>query len=1050
MNEGHLESLALEWLEGLGYTCLTGEDVSIGGSQEARTKYTEVVLRPQLEAAVARLNPSAPVVSQTAAVTKLTDYANQSVIDGNREIYGWLRGGVPVEVIGEDGHRAIERLKVIDFDAPASNDLHAVQQFTVHGQNIRRPDVVVFINGLPLVVVELKNPADENADIEAAYNQIQTYKDDIPQLFHFNLLNIISDGINARYGSLTADFSRHGFWRLLGDAKNADSSLMELEVMVRGLLAPETLLGFFRGFVAYAISDGSPSVKVVAQWHQYQGVRKALGRAIDCLENKRDGKGGVVWFTQGSGKSFLAVFYAMALRDHSAFKAPTIVVVTDRIDLDDQLFETFAGCSESLKATPVQADDRDDLRDLLGQSEAGGIYFTTINKFAPKEGQNTVESLCDRENVIVIVDEAHRTQYGFTAQTDRKTGEQKYGLAKHMRDSLPNAIYLGMTGTPVSLDDRDTEAVFGTYVDIYDMAAAQEDKAVVPISYESRVIDLSFNEADEQALREEFQAAVEEESREEANRTISKNTRLEAIAMADGRLEEVAHDLVAHWTLRRESMPKGKAMVVAISREAAVRLYDALIAKGGEGWGSDQLTKGKVKVVMTGSASDPAHFKPHQTNKQDKELLKKRLRDPDDELEMVIVRDMWLTGFDAPPVNTLYVDKPMQGHGLMQAIARVNRVWRDKPGGLVVDYIGLGEELKKAIKTYTRDAKTDKPPVDVSGEALTILLDTIDAIRQTFFSDFDYSGFLDPQIALKLLGPAMNHLIKLEHEKTEKNGDDKHGWTVKKYLDAVARLGKAQALAGTHKEAIALREEIGFFQAIAASLRKHTAAGRKVSKAEKEAALRQLVAKGVIVEGVTDLFGTLGLDKPDIGLLDEAFLEQVRAMPHQNLAAELLQRLVSDAIKARGRKNAMQEVEFTEKLKESIQKYKNRGLTTVQIIDELIKMAKELNAAKPPDDMSDEEWAFYQALATNESAVRDLGDPVLRALAHELTDKLRKSATIDWQRRGSARAKMRMLVKVLLAKYRYPPDKRTDAIDKVITQAELLADDWGFEQPSVA
>lgn len=776
-------------------------------------------------------------------------------------------------------------------------------------------------------------------------------------------------------------------------------------------------------------------------------MRKALDRAVDCLENKRDGKGGVVWFTQGSGKSFLAVFYAMALREHPVLRAPTIVVVTDRIDLDDQLFETFAGCSESLKALPVQANDRDELRELLGQSEAGGIYFTTINKFAPATDETKVESLCDRDNVVVIVDEAHRTQYGFTAQTDRETGEQKYGLAKHMRDALPNAIYLGMTGTPISLDDRDTEAVFGTYVDVYDMASAQEDKAVVPISYESRVIDLSFNEADEQALREQFEATVEEESLEETNRTVSRSTRLEAIAMADGRLEKLADDLIEHWSLRCESMPKGKAMIVAISREAAVRLYDALVAKGGNGWDSDQLTKGKVKVVMTGSASDPAYFQRHQTSTQDKELLKKRLRDPDDELEMVIVRDMWLTGFDAPPVNTLYVDKPMQGHGLMQAIARVNRVWRDKPGGLVVDYIGLGEELKKAIKTYTRDAKTDKPPVDVSGEALTILLDTIDSIRKTFFSGFDYSGFLDPQIALKLLGPAMNHVIELDRAKTAELGNDKHGWTVKKYLDAVVRLGKAQALAGTRKEAIQLREEIGFFQAIAVSMRKYTAAGRSVSKAEKEAALRQLVAKGVIVEGVTDLFGTLGVDKPDIGLLDEKFLEQVREMPQKNLAAELLQRLVADAIKARGRKNAMQEAEFTEKLKESIQKYQNRGLTTVQVIEEMIQLAKELNSAKPPDDMTDEEWAFYQALAANESAVRELGHPVLRSLAVKLTDQIRKSSTINWQKRGDARARMRTMIKILLRTHKYPPDASKDAIGRVIEQAERLSDDWSFEQP---
>lgn len=1047
MKEDHLESLTLDWLEGIGYTCLTGEDVSLGGSEEARNKYTEVVLRPRLEAAVSRLNPGIPAAAQAAAVSRMADYANQSITDGNREIYGWIRGGVEVEVTGSDGHRGIERLKVIDFDHPRSNDLVAVQQFTVHGNNIRRPDVVIFINGLPLVVIELKNPADENADIEAAYNQIQTYKTDIPQLFHYNLLNVLSDGVNARYGSLTADFARHGFWRLLDDRKNTDNTLMELEVLVRGLLAPETLLRFFRGFVAYAISDGSPSIKVIAQWHQYQGVNKAVVRAVDALQTRRDGKGGVVWFTQGSGKSFLAVFYAMALRDHPAFRAPTIVVVTDRIDLDDQLYETFAGCSETLKATPRKAEDRDDLRAMLGETEVGGLYFTTINKFAPKQGESRVPSLCDRDNVVVIVDEAHRTQYGITAQTDTKTGEQKYGLAKHMRDALPNAIYLGMTGTPVSLDDRDTEAVFGTYVDVYDMQAAQEDGAVVPISYESRVIDLSFNEAERQALQDEFLANADAEDVEDNNRTVSRLTRLEAIAMADGRLDTLAGDLMTHWALRRESMPQGKAMVVAISREAAVRLYDAICEHAGEDWDSTELTRGKVKVVMTGTASDPQHFQRHQTKAHERDLLKKRLRDPDDELEMVIVRDMWLTGFDAPPVNTLYVDKPMQGHGLMQAIARVNRVWKDKPGGLVVDYIGLGEELKKAIKTYTRDANTDKPPVDVSGEALGILLDTIDAIRKTFFSGFSYEGFTDAKTALKLLGPAMNHILSQAQAKTDAQGDDKHGWSVKSYLDSVAKLGKAQALAGTRPQALALREEIGFMQAIAVSLRKHTAAGKGRSKAEKEAALRQLVAKGVIVDGVTDLFGTLGIDKPDIGLLDEEFLEQIRAMPEKSLASELLERLLNDAIKARGRKNAMQEKEFAAKLEEAINKYQNRGLHTVEIIEEMIKLAKELNAAKPPDDLSDEEWAFYQALAANESAVREMGHPVLRSLAVKLTDQIRKSSTINWQKRGDARARMRLMIKVLLKTHKYPPDDAPDALERVVNQAERLSDDWAFEQP---
>ncbi len=1047
MNEHDLESLCLDWLERMGYTSSTGEAISLGGHHPLRSRYTEVVLLPLLETAIARLNPAAPASAVGAAAAQLADYAHQSLVEGNREIYGWLRGGVPVEVIGADQHRSVERLRVFDFDHPQQNDWRVVQQLTIHGQQIRRPDLVIFVNGLPLVVVELKNPADENADIEAAYNQIQTYKSDIPQLFHPNLLTIISDGINARYGSITADFARYGFWRLLDESKNSDPTLMELEVMVRGLLAPATLLRFLRGCVAYSIYEGSPSVKVIAQWHQYHGVQRAVARALEALQTTQNGKGGVIWFTQGSGKSFLALFYALALRDHPAFQAPTIVVVTDRIDLDDQLFETFSGCRDTLKATPVQVTDRDDLRQKLSESEVGGIYFTTINKFSPRAGEAQVAVLCSRTNVIVIVDEAHRTQYGITAQTDRQTGQQKYGFAKYMRDALPNALYLGMTGTPVSLDDRDTEAVFGTYVDIYDMASAQEDKAVVPIAYESRVIDLAFNEADEQAIRAEFAAVTEEESREETLRTVSRTTRLEAIAMAEGRLEQLARDLLAHWAIRRDSMPQGKAMIVAISREAAVRLYEALITEGGAGWHHPDLGRGKVKIVMTGSAADPPHFKPHQTRKTDQDRLKKRLRDPEDELEMVIVRDMWLTGFDAPPVNTLYLDKPMQGHGLMQAIARVNRVWKDKPGGLVVDYIGLGEELKKAIKTYTQDARSERSPVDISGESLTLLLDTLDAIRKTFFATFDYSGFLDPKRALQLLGPAMNHLLEQEQRKTQQLKHDQHGWRVKKYLDALARLGKAQALAGTAPEAIALREEIGFLQAIAVSLRKHTVAGRTLSKIEKEAALRQLVAKGVIVEGVNDLFGTLGLAKPNIGLLDEAFLEQIRAMPYRNLAAELLQRLLSDSIQARGRKNAMQEIEFTEKLKASILKYQNRGLTTIQVVEQLIELAQELNQSSPPADMSEEEWAFYQALAANESAVAGLGHPILRALAIKLTDQIRKSSTINWQKRGDARARMRMMVKILLKTYKYPPDRSEEALERVITQAERLSDSWAFEQP---
>jgi type I restriction enzyme R subunit len=598
-----------------------------------------------------------------------------------------------------------------------------------------------------------------------------------------------------------------------------------------------------------------------------------------------------------------------------------------------------------------------------------------------------------------------------------------------------------MTGTPISLDDRDTEAVFGTYVDIYDMIAAQDDEAVVPISYESRIIPLRFNEAERQALMDEYLEQTEDDDNEERQRTTSRLTRIEALAMADGRLTRLAEDLVKHWEARKEAL-SGKAMVVAVSREAAVRIFDEVV-KLRPDWKGDDLSTGKIKVVMTSNSTDPEDYQPHRTNKKQRKLLEKRFKDPDDPLEMVIVRDMWLTGFDVPPVNTLYADKPMAGQGLMQTIARTNRIWRDKPGGLIVDFIGIGEDLKKAIKQYTRDAGSDREPVDTSGQALTILLDTLDVIRREFFHVFDYSGFHDPRRALALLGPAMEHVIQADPEPDE-NGRNRG---VRVYLDQVAKLTKAQALAGTLQEAMAQREEIAFFQAVRVSLIKVTRAGEGRSRLEREVALRQLVSRGVLVDGVEDIFGTLGLENPDISLLDEAFLDQIRAMPTRNLAVELLERLIADRVKARSRINALQGKEFTQKLEDAIAKYQSRALTTVQVIEKLIEVAKEINAARPPDGLSEEEFAFYQALSENESAVREMGCDVLRALAQELTDKLRKSATINWQNRKSARARMMAMVKVLLAKYKYPPDKQPEATEKVIAQAELLADTWAFEHP---
>jgi len=1043
MNENDLEDACFTWLSDLGYEVLTGDDVSPGGGDQDREHYSDVVLSSRLRAALEKFNPTCTAAEMDEAFNKVAGFSSQSLVDGNKALYDWLRNGVEVDRMGADGVPTVIRLKV--FSPGRDNDFAAVRQFTIHGKKVRRPDVILMVNGIPLVVIELKNPADLNADIEAAYNQIQNYKHDIPKLFQYNLLNIISDGTSAHYGSLTADFERFTPWRLLDGEKVRGKTELELQVMVKGLLNPATLMDFFFNFVAFGGESGQNTFKIIAQWHQYHGVKKAIERALDALTKRKDGKGGVLWFTQGSGKSLLALFYVMNLREHPEFKNPTVVVVTDRNDLDGQLYDTFALSSWSLRGSPVQAEERAELKEILASTEAGGIVFTTINKFAPEQGKNVVDTLCERSNVIVIADEAHRTQYGFNASMDSKTGVTKYGLAKYMRDALPNAIYLGMTGTPISSDDRDTESVFGTYVDIYDMVDAQEDGAVVPVSYESRIIELSFNEAEKKKLLDEFLATTAGEDEKQQHKTSSRLTRMEELATSENRLKTLADDLVQHWERRKEQM-NGKAMIVAISRSAAIKVYDAIVALRPD-WADSDIKKGRIKIIMTSSSDDPVHFNPHRTDKRERKSLEKRFKDPNDPLEIVIVRDMWLTGFDAPPVNTLYVDKPMQGHGLMQAIARTNRVWRDKPGGLVVDYIGIGEELKKAIKAYTKDSKSKRPPVDIAGESLKILLDTVDVIRKNFFAGFKYENINDPAVALSLLKPAMEHIISLNPKSDDKGRYKNRNRGVVDYLDTVARLNHAQALSGTQPEAMKIREEIAFFQAVRIGLIKTTrsGAGNGMSKLEREAALRQLVSKGVLVDGVNDIYKTLGLDKPDLSLLDERFLEQIRQMKTKNLAAELLARLVGNKIRDRSKKNALQGKDFAKKLEEAVNKYQNRGITTLEVMEQLIKIAKELNASTAPAGMSDEEYAFYEALTLNQSAEEQLGHNVLRALAMELTDKLRKSATINWQNRTSARAKMMAMVKVLLKSHRYPPDKEKAAIDRILDQAELLADQWAFE-----
>lgn len=1042
MIEDDLEKLCISWFEELGWTFRGSEELSPTASNSERQRYSEVLLSETLEEALRKNNPKASNETISKALKAIQDlsFSDKKIIEANEEFYEILRNGIPVEINENNDVRAI-RINVFDWDNPFNNDWTITNQFTVKQVGTSRPDMVAFINGLPLIVIELKNPADLHTDVWKAYNQIQSYKTSIPRIFNTNLANIISDGVVARYGSVTANEDWHTPWRIAEGIDDYKKHL-ELEVVVRGLCNRNTLLNYFKHFVAYK-KEGGQTYKVIAGYHQFFGVRQAVKRAINAATHKKDGKGGVVWFTQGSGKSFLALFYAAMLREQPELNNPTIVVVTDRNDLDGQLYEDFATCPIPMSTTPVQANSREHLKELLSQQKAGGVFFTTIQRFPPVDPNQQAEPLCDRENVIVICDEAHRTQYGFTASMNSKTGQLRYGLATYMRQALPNAVYLGLTGTPIDDGDRDTEAVFGSYIDIiYDVKSSQEDGNTVPLLYEPRIINLAVTDKNElEKLNDELNALEPDADEETQNKTATRLTRLESIAMADGRLRLLAEDLLSHWEKRKETQ-KGKAIVVAMSRKTAVALYDEIVAikreQGDDTWHSSDLNEGKIKIIMTSSASDAGSLRDHATSKKDKEHLKRRIKDESDELEIIIVRDMWLTGTNIPILNTMYVDKPMKGHDLMQAIARINRVWRDKPGGLIVDYIGIGEELKKAIANYTRHKGTGKPVENIE-QAVTILVDTMKSLED-FMHKFNFTGFEEPIKALQLLPSAIDYVLTADPEIV-----DGVNRGVKRFMDMVVRATKAQALAGTHEKALAVRNELAFFQAVRAGMVKYTRTGNQLDQAQKEAAMRQIVAKGVLVDGVTDLYKTLGFDKPDISLLSPEFLQEIQSLPQKNFAAELLQKLLNNEIKSRARKNKTQGKKFSQRLEEAIQRYQNRAITSAEVIKSLIDMAKDMMNETPPDDMTEEEFAFYQALSENESAVAELGDPTLKALAAELTDKLRKSATVDWQHRETARAKMRSLVKVLLKIYRYPPDKSPDAINMVVEQAELFADDWAVD-----
>ncbi|MFY4973534.1 type I restriction endonuclease subunit R [Acinetobacter baumannii] len=1031
MNETQLENLCLDWFAENGWEVVHGIDIAPDSSNPFRKDFKQVLLEKDIQAAFERLNPHLPAGCFEQVWQKLSKPESLDLVTNNRAFHRMLLEGVPVTYKKQDDW-VHDHAFLVDFNHVHQNRFVAINQFTILGtKQPRRPDIICFINGIPFAVLELKSPTDENADIWDAFNQLQTYKEEISDLFVYNEALVVGDGVTARVGSLTANQERFLPWRTIKNEDDKPALEWELETVVRGFFDRELFLDYIRFFVLFE-TDGEKTIKKIAGYHQFHAVREAVQATIAAANPNGDKKAGVVWHTQGSGKSISMCCYAGKLLQQPAMHNPTLLIVTDRNDLDGQLFETFSNAQDLLKQTPVQANNRDELRKFLAERESGGIIFTTVQKFALLEGESEHPLLNGRHNIVVMSDEAHRSQYGLKAKLGND-GTYKFGYAKHMRDALKNAAFIGFTGTPISSEDKDTRAVFGDYVSIYDIQDAVDDGATVPIYYESRLAKLDINQAEIEELSDQVDEVVEDEE-DVGNREKTKSewSRLEKLVGATPRLKQIAADLVAHFEARTEATA-GKGMIVTMSREICVHLYNEIIALRPD-WHDPDPEKGKIKIVMTGSASDKPLLQPHIYNKQTKKRLEKRFKDVTDPLQLVIVRDMWLTGFDAPCTHTMYIDKPMKGHNLMQAIARVNRVFKDKQGGLVVDYIGIANELKQALKTYT-DAKGKGEPTLRAEEAYAVLAEKMDAIRGMFSKTNEQVGMdlsaYETQ-AHRLIIPAANYVLSLKDGK-------------KRFLDLVLAINKAFSLCSTLDEAKNLHKEIAFYSAIKAVISKHTSVDRKLSQAEKDSTLKQILDNAVIADGVTDVFAMCGLDKPNIGLLSDEFLEDVRQMPYRNLAVELLEKLLNDGIKAKTRNNVVQEKRFSDRLQETLRKYNNRAIETSQVIEELIQMAKEFQAEMQREaslGLNPDEIAFYDALANNESAVRELGDDTLKQIAREITEKLRKSTTVDWQVRDSVRAQLKILVRRTLQRWKYPPDKAAEAIELVMKQAETLSNAW--------
>jgi len=1039
MTEDQLEQEALSWLQDVGYTHRYGPDIAHDGSEPQRIDYRQVILPFRLREAIGRLNPLIPSAAREDALQRVMELGIPSLLSANRAFHKLLVGGVPVQY-QKDGETRGDFVRLVDWSDVTRNEFWAVNQFSIKGpHHTRRPDIILFINGLPLVLVELKNPADKMADIWKAHDQIQTYKEQIPDVFQYNEVLVISDGTDARMGSLSADAERFLQWRTI-DGINLDplGEFNELETLTHGVLAPQYLLDYLRYFVLF--EDDGKLVKKIAGYHQFHAVRAAIDQVVAASRNDSpaniQGKGGVVWHTQGSGKSITMTCFAARVMQDTAMENPTIVVITDRNDLDGQLFGVFSLAQDLLREQPAQAHTRQELRQLLTNRPSGGIVFATIQKFMPGEDEDIFPVLSDRHNIVVIADEAHRTQYGFEAKLKGKPGEETYkvGYAQNLRDALPHATFVAFTGTPVSSADRDTRAVFGDYIHVYDMQQAKDDGATVAIYYESRLAKLKLKEADLSILDEEVDELAEDEEESTQAQLKSRWAALERVVGSEPRVASVAADLVAHFEERNKAQD-GKAMVVAMSRDICVHLYNEIIELRPE-WHDADPEKGVIKIIMTGSASDKALLRPHIYSNQVKKRLEKRFKDAGDPLRLVIVRDMWLTGFDAPCVHTMYIDKPMKGHNLMQAIARVNRVFKDKQGGLVVDYIGIGNELKAAMKEYTASKGRGKPTVDAH-EALSVLLEKLDVLR-AMLHGFDYSGFKSG--GHKTLAGAANHVLGIQSEGKDSKRDGK-----KRFADTALALSKAFSLCCTLDEAKALREEVAFMQAVKVILTKRDISSQKRTDEQRDAAIRQIINQAVVSESVVDIFDAVGLEKPNIGLLDEEFLAQVQKLPEKNLAVELLERLLEGEIKSKFASNLIQQKKFSELLTGVISRYQNRSIETAQVMEELVEMAKKFKEAANRGEqlgLTEDEVKFYDALANNESAVKELTDETLKKIAHELTENLRKNITVDWSQRESVRASLRLMVKRILRKYKYPPDMADAAVELVLQQAEALGEAW--------